>query len=120
MTQELLINRAESSTSPTRGRSLTHIRDHTFVIDEPSHAGGPGREVTPAEVFLSGVSACGVLLVESFAAEAGIPLQKADAAIEATRMASDPSQFQRINLRFRLVGPSQQQAEDLVARYKGR
>ena len=120
MSENVLVNRVRSYTSGTPGRSLNNVRGHHFVIDEPTYAGGPGEEVTPADAFLAGVSACGVLLVETFARKEAIPLKQAEATIEGIRNTSDTSRFERINIGFTLVGPTQKQGEELVERYKGR
>jgi uncharacterized OsmC-like protein len=90
---------------------------HHFVID---NAAGPNEEITPADAFLAGISACSVLLVETFAQQAAVPLQRTAATIEGTRLAGDPSRFERINLRLELVGPTQAQAEELVEQFKNR
>jgi uncharacterized OsmC-like protein len=90
------------------------------VIDEPHHAGGPGEEITPADAFLAAVSACGVLLVETFAHKSNVLLEKLEATIEGVRNISDTSRFQRVDMRFELIGPSQAQAEELVERFKDR
>jgi uncharacterized OsmC-like protein len=117
MNEELVINRVRSYSTGTEGRSLNQVGTHHFVIDEP---GPTAEEITPADSFLAGISACGVLLVEKFAREAGVPLQRAEATIEGMRRADNPADFQRIDLRFDLVGPTPAQAEELVERYKGR
>jgi len=118
MSDELLLTKVRSSTSGVPGRSLNQVRNHHFVIDEPAHGGGSGEEITPAESFLAGISACGVLLVERRAQETGADLRKADAWIEGARLRSDTSWFTRIDLRFRLSGPRLEEAEALVAHYQ--
>lgn len=118
MDEDLIINRVRSYSSGTPGRCLNQVRSHHFVIDEPPHAGGLGEEITPGDAFLAGVSSCGVLLVETVARHREVPLQRTEATIEGVRQASDPSRFERIDMRFELVGPSQAQAEELVERYK--
>ncbi|MFQ5879994.1 MAG: OsmC family protein [Dehalococcoidia bacterium] len=120
MSEERMVNRVRSYTSGTPGRSLNNVRAHHFVIDEPPYAGGPGEEITPADAFLSGVSSCGVLLVESYAQKSGVPLQKAAVTIEGVRNQADPTSFESVSMRFELVGPNQEQAEELVEAYKGR
>ncbi len=120
MSENVLVNRVRSYTTGTPGRSLNNVRGHHFVIDEPPYAGGPGEEITPADAFLAGVSACGVLLVETFARKESIPVKRAEATIEGIRNTSDTSRFQRITIHFSIVGATQKQAEDLVERYKGR
>ncbi len=120
MSENVMVNRVRSYTTGTPGRSLNNVRGHHFVIDEPPYAGGPGEEITPADAFLAGVSACGVLLVETFARKEAIPLTQAEAVIEGIRNTSDTSRFERITIHFSLAGPTQKQADDLVDRYKGR
>jgi uncharacterized OsmC-like protein len=117
---DLVINRVVSSSSAIPGRALNQVRNHQLVIDEPTHLGGPGEQITPADAFLAGVSACGVLLVEGRARDTGVRLEKVEATIEGVRHRSDTSVFQRIEIRFRLSGPSQAEAVDLVEHYKRR
>lgn len=119
MLEQTLINHVVSYTTATPGRCLNNARNHHFVIDEPPHAGGSGEEITPADSFLAGVSACGVLLVEGYGRRDGLPLQSVQAEIDGVRLESDVSWFQSIELRFRLVGPTQQEAERLVAEFQG-
>jgi len=113
---ELLVTAVHSRTSGVRGRSLNDARKHHFVVDA---SGDQAEEITPGEVFLSGLSACGVLMVERVAAERQVPLTVAEAWIEGFRKRSDTTWYQRVDLRFRLHGPSREQAEDLVAYYRG-
>jgi uncharacterized OsmC-like protein len=59
-------------------------------------------------------------MMERFAAESGVRLDRAEAFIEGIRRADEPSRFDRVNLRLELTGPNQVQAEDLAERFKGR
>ena len=115
---ELVVNRVRSSTTDVPGRSLSRVRSHELVIDEPVHAGGPGEKITPAEAFLAGVSACGVLLVQGKARESKVHLEQVAVEIEAVRHRSDTSVFKRIDMLFRLWGPTQAQAVELVKHYQ--
>lgn len=115
---DLVVNRVHSASTATPGRAVNQVRDHQLVIDEPTHLGGPGEQITPAEAFLAGVSACGVLLVQSRARDSGVRLDRVEADIEAVRHRRDTSVFQRIEIRFRLSGPTQGEAIDLVDHYK--
>jgi uncharacterized OsmC-like protein len=72
------------------------------------------------DAFLAGISSCATHLMEDFAEEEGIPLQRADVTITAARPADEPNRFDHIDLDFALVGPSTEQAEHLVERFKGR
>ena len=115
---ELVINQVRSASTPTPGRAVNQVRNHQLVIDEPTHLGGPGEQITPAEAFLAGVSACGVLLVQGRARDTGVRLDRVEVSIEGIRLRADTSLFQRIEMRFRLSGPTQAEAIGLVEHYK--
>ena len=117
MSQQLMVNTVHSSTTHVPGRALNSVGVHHFIIDGST---APKEEITPVDAFLASISACGVHMVERFAAEGGTNLQRAEADIEGIRQTDDPSRFSEINLRFRLTGPSQSEAEALVERFKGR
>jgi uncharacterized OsmC-like protein len=117
-TDDLVINRVHSESTATPGRALNKVRDRQFVIDEPTHLGGPGIEVTPADAFLSGVAACGALMVQGRARNTDVRLDRIDVDLEAVRQRSDTSVFQRIDMSFRLTGPHKAEAEALVDYYK--
>ena len=115
---ELVVNRVQSASTATPGRAVNQVRSHQLVIDEPTHLGGPGEQITPAEAFLAGVSACGVLLVQGKARDSGVRLDRVEVIIEAVRHRRDTSVFQRIDIGFRLSGPTQDEAIVLVDHYK--
>lgn len=119
MTEER-ITTVISQTTETAGRSANHARTNHFFVDEPDWAGGPGEAVTPEESFLTGVSACGVSLVESFAEEKDYPLESAEATIRGIRNKNEPSDYKRVELAFELTGVSRNQGRDLVEAYKDR
>src|SRR3989440_8109126 len=114
---DLVARRVHSASTATPGRSINKVRDRQLVIDEPTHLGGPGEEITPADAFLAGVSSCGVLLVQGRARDLNIPLQGVEVNLEARRRRSDTSVFIGIDMHFRLTGPSQEQALELVDYY---
>jgi uncharacterized OsmC-like protein len=116
--EDFVINRVHSATTDIPGRSANEIRQHTLVIDEPTHLGGPGEEITPADAFLTGIAACGALMVQGQARERRIRLDKVDVDLEAVRHRSDTSVFQRIDMAFHLQGPSPGEAAILVEHYK--
>jgi uncharacterized OsmC-like protein len=95
------------------------VRQHRLVIDEPTHLGGPGEEITPADAFLTGVAACGVLMVQGRARDTNVRLDRIEVDLEAVRNRTDTSVFQRVDLHFRLVGPSREQGLALAEHYKG-
>jgi len=107
------------------GRVLCSARSHHFVVDGPAHNGCPGEELTPAELFLAGVAACGVELVQVIARGEGIELGRAEVAIAGeidpdAPVRPDVTVFNRVGLRFELEGVDQDQADLLVKRFKGR
>jgi uncharacterized OsmC-like protein len=108
------INTVHSYSSGTVGRSLNTVGHHHFVIDSPTL----GEEITSGDAFLAGISSCGVNLVERAAQDLGVPVRRTEVTIDGLRDRDAPSTFARIDLRFKLIGPSQEQAETLVGRYK--
>lgn len=100
------------------GRTLNTARTNHFIIDAPPHHHGPGEAPTPAEAFLSGVSACGVALVEAFAKEEGLAPTRVEAAIEGFREKADPANFVEVRLRFEIDGIARPRAEALVRRFQ--
>src|ERR1700694_1983341 len=117
---DLVISRVVAASSATPGRAINQVRNHELVIDEPTHLVGPWEEITPAEAFLAGVSGFWALLAAGRAKDTGVRLDRVEATIEGVRHRSDTSVFQRIDMRFRLSGPSQAEAVDLVDHYKRR
>ena len=59
----------QARSTETFGRGLCSARNHHFVVDGPVQNGCPGEAITPAELFLAGVAACGVELVQVIARE---------------------------------------------------
>lgn len=115
---ELVINRVRSTSTDTPGRAINIVRTHEFLIDEPTHLGGPGEEITPADAFLSGVSACGALMVQGRARTLDIPLRQIDVSLEARRHRRDTSTFTGIDMLFRVSGPTREQALELIDYYQ--
>src|SRR5437660_3677088 len=102
----------------TFGRVLCGCRNHHFVADGPVQNGCPGEAITPAELFLSGVAACGVELVQVLAKSEGIPLAGVAVDIRGTmdrgrQRRKDVSLFNSVDLRFRMKGISEQQGRRL-------
>lgn len=119
MSNDLLLTDVRSRTLPgVAGRSLNSARTHHFVIDEPAAYGGPGEELTPAEVFLSGVSSCAVLLVEAFARKDSVPLREVRAHIQGVRLKDDPANFRELRLTLELYGVEDRAGRALVEKFK--
>ena len=116
MSEQYLSNKVHSYSSGTVGRSLNTVANHHFVIDSPSI----GEEITSTDSFLAGVSSCGVNRVEVAARDTGIPVRRIEVDIEGLRSPEATARFAKVNMRFTLEGPTQEQAEELVERYKNR
>jgi uncharacterized OsmC-like protein len=109
----------------TFGRVLCNVRNHHFIVDGPVQNGAPGEEVTPAELFLTGIAACGVELLQSFAKAEQIPLRgvKVDIAGVLDRgnpVRKDLSVLNSVHLAFELSGVTATQGTMLIDRFKGR
>jgi len=115
---EDIVNRVRSTSSGTENRARNEVGDIVFPIDAPAHHGGSPEEITPADAFLAGISACGVLLVERRAGELGLTLERVETTIEARRALADPSWFTKVNIHFEIAGPTQQEALALVQYYE--
>lgn len=115
----------EARSTDTFGRVLCGCRNHHFVADGPVQNGCPGEAVTPAELFLSGVAACGVELLQVIAKDRGVPLEAARVTItgemdRANPVRKDVALFNTVRLRFDLQGVTPEQGAELVAAFKGR
>jgi len=109
----------------TYGRVLCTCRNHHFVVDGPVQNGCPGEEVTPAEIFLSGVAACGVELVQVIAKAKNAPLASVRVAITGSMDRSRPVRpdltvFNSVRMAFTLSGVAKEQGVELVEAFKGR
>jgi uncharacterized OsmC-like protein len=127
MTQapEIRQYRTRAQSTDTFGRVLCSARDQHLIVDGPVQNGCPGEAIGPAELFLSGVAACGVELIQVLAKQQQVPLRAVAATIEATQNPSAPVRpdvnvFNTVRLNLDLAGVTQEQGEDLVARFKRR
>jgi uncharacterized OsmC-like protein len=107
------------------GRVLCSIRDHHFVIDGPVQNDCPGEEVTPGEVFLASIAACGMELMQVIAREDGVPLTSARVRVtgivdRSKQARDDVTTFNSAHFRFELSGVEQAQAETLVEKFTRR
>ena len=109
----------------THGRVLCNVRNHYFIVDGPVQNGAPGEEVTPAELFLASIAACGVELVQAFAKAESIPLRAIDVDIagsldRANPVRKDVSVLNSVQLKIHLTGVTAAQGATLIDRFKGR
>lgn len=116
---------ARAASTNVFGRVLCSARSHHFVVDGPAQNGCPGEELTPAELFLSGVAACGVELMQVLAKSANVPLREIAVKIQGSMDRSKPvrpdvSLFNSVRLDFRMSGVNDKQAQELVEKFKSR
>jgi organic hydroperoxide reductase OsmC/OhrA len=116
---------AHARSTDTFGRVLCNSRDQHLVVDGPIQNGCPGEAITPAELFLAGVAACGVELLQVIAREQSIPLENASVNIagivdRANQQRQDVTLFNTVRLRFELKGVSRAQGEMLIDNFRRR
>jgi uncharacterized OsmC-like protein len=114
-----------AASTETFGRVLCSARNHHVVVDGPEQNGCPGEEITPVEVFLAAVAACGVELMQVIAKDEKLPLKKVAVEISSIQDRSRPvrpdvSLFNSVHVKFRLDGVNQQEGERLIGAFKGR
>lgn len=107
-----------STSSGVVGRADNVARGQRLVLD--SSARPQPDALTNSEAFLAGISSCGVTLIESYAAEKGIPLAGMTVTIDGRRTAAEPNRFAAVTMTFELRGVGQAQAEALVETYRNR
>jgi uncharacterized OsmC-like protein len=119
------VNEAHARSTEGFGRVLCNARDQHYVVDGPVQNGCPGEAVTPAELFLSSVAACGVELVGMLARDQQIPLRATRVDIQGTNDPAHPVRpdvnlFNAVRLTFTLSGVTQEQGETLLSTFKRR
>ena len=112
-------------TTDVFGRVLCGVRDHHFIIDGPVQNGCPGEEITPVEVFLSAVAACGVELIHVIARDQQVPLRWVTVNIHGTsdrtkQARPDVSTLNTVEIDLTLAGADNAQAAALVEGFKRR
>ena len=101
------------------GRVLCSAREHHFVVDGPVQNGCPGEELTPPEVFLSGIAACGVELIHVIAKEQARALGSVRARVygkvdRSKQPKKDVTVFNEVRIEFEFTGTDAASAEELV------
>jgi uncharacterized OsmC-like protein len=84
-----------------------------------------GEELTPVEIFLQAVAACGVELVQVIAKSEQLPLKKVAVEISSTQDRSRPvrpdvSLLNSVDIKFRLYGVSRPEGERLIGAFQQR
>jgi uncharacterized OsmC-like protein len=111
--------KTKARSTETFGRVLCNARSHRFVVDGLVQNGCPGEAITPVKLFLGGVAACGVELMQVIAREKNLPLQAARVTITGTidpenPVHSDFRLFNLVGLQFVLKGVNDEQGAQLI------
>ena len=119
MAELSLAYKVRSYSTGTLGRAICNARTHHFVAD-----GSGGEEVGAGELFLSGIAACAVNMVERIAHDDQITLEWMDVSVESYRdpdkVPGDLSIYDAIRVNFEMWGVDDDQAHELVETWKRR
>jgi uncharacterized OsmC-like protein len=114
-----LAYKVRSYSTGTLGRAICNARTHHFVADDAG-----GEEVGAGELFLAGIGACAVNMVERLAKEGRMPLQWMDVSVEAYRDAQkapgERTVYDAIRVHFEMWGVRNDHAQELVETWKRR
>jgi uncharacterized OsmC-like protein len=107
------------------GRVLCSAREHHFIVDGPVQNGCPGEELTPPEVFLAAVAACGVELVHVIARDGNKRVGRVQLTVQgkvdrANQKRTDVTVFNAVRLDFTISGADGATAAELVEGFKRR
>jgi len=115
----------QARSTQTFGRVLCAARNHHFVVDGPVQNGCPGEALNPGELFLAGVAACGVELLQVLAKEqnvtpSSVAVEMMGSMDRGKPVRPDVTVFNSVELKFSIGGVTPGQAQDLVDRFKKR
>src|SRR5688500_16874136 len=107
------------------GRVLCSARNHHFIVDGPVQNGCPGEEITPAELFLAGVAACGVELIQVLAKQQGAAIGALHARVHgamdrANPVRTDYTVFNSVRVELEFEGTEYEEAFELAEAFKKR
>ena len=114
-----LAYRAQTYSSGTHGRSICNARTHHWVADD-----GGGDAVYSGELFLSGITACAVNMVERIAVTDDAPVDFMEVSAEAYRdpdaTPGDLTLYADVRIHFKIWGVDDDQGNYLVDTWKKR
>ena len=111
--------------TPVFGRVMVSARNHHIIVDGPVQNGCPGEEITPPELFLSSIAACGVELVHVIAKDEKKTIDSVELKVHGVvdrgkQARTDVTTFNRVELDFVVSGTDGQTAAALVEGFKRR
>jgi uncharacterized OsmC-like protein len=107
------------------GRVQCNARNHHFVVDGPVQNGCPGEEITPPELLLSSVAACGVELVQVIAKEQSKAIGLVEVSVHGLLDRSNQTRpnltvYNKVHFKFTVHGTDGATAAQLVEAFKRR
>jgi uncharacterized OsmC-like protein len=107
------------------GRVMCNARDHHFIVDGPVSNGCPGEELTPPELLLSSVGACGVELVQVIAKETNKTIGAVSVSVYGMLDRGNQSRpnvtvYNKVHMKFTVHGTDGATAAELVEAFKRR
>ena len=119
MAELTLSYQVHSYSTGTVGRAICNVRNHAFVAD-----GSGGEMVGAGELFLSGIAACAVNMVEGIAKNDNISLDWMDVSVESyrdpERTPGEISVYDDVRVHFQMWGVDDDQGQYLVDTWKRR
>ena len=117
--------RVEARSTDVFGRVLCSARQHHFIVDGPVQNGCPGEEITPVELLLASVAACGVELVTVIAREQGKDIGAVQLGVHAkldrsVQKRTDLTVFNSVAFDFTVSGTDGATAAQLVEAFRRR
>jgi uncharacterized OsmC-like protein len=114
-----------AQTTATFGRVIASARDHHLVVDGPVQNGCPGEAITPAELFLGAVAACGAELIQVIARDEGTSVRRVDVKVSGTvdrgrQTRTDLTLFTSVRVDIGIEGVDATRAAALVEGFKRR
>ncbi len=114
-----LAYQAQTYSSGTHGRAICNARTHHWVADD-----GSGDAVHSGELFLSGITACAVNMVERIALTDDSPVNFMEVSAEAYRdpdsAPGDLTLYADVRIHFKIWGVDDDQGNHLVDTWKKR
>lgn len=114
---EIVAIRAEATA--LTGRFIVSAGSNHFVSDSRPNAGGPGEAVQAGQLLLSSLASCGLGLIQSAAAQRGLPLTGASVEAAFQRDPDDGTRYSWIELKFALRGVDTPTASQLLDHFTG-
>jgi len=119
MAELTLAYKVRSYSTGTLGRAICNARTHHWVADNSG-----GDAVGAGELFLSGIAACAVNMVERIAHDDQVTLEWMDVSVESWRdpdkVPGELSLYDAIRVNFEMWGVDDDQAHQLVETWKRR